>query len=189
MKSELLKLEQVQEAEEVLPSPLDEFDRPLTRYEKQKIIGVRRENGALKLKRLSNKHYKIIAMHLQGWSGGAIAVQLNCSQITISRILNDPLTREILTQAAEDTKGEIEALIPKAVNVVRAGLNSNSLTNQFRAVDKLEKLKNMTDSAPVEQTAEDLVQDLLSRGINFNITVNQGPRELEVPGRVIEQED
>ena len=158
----------------------DEFQRPLTRYHAEKANGIRRETGVLKLKRLTKRHLRIITMHLEGWSGKAIAVQMNCSQLTVSKVLNDPMAKEIIQQSLEDSKGEIAALIPKAVNAVREGLGEEmSLTTKFKAIDKLEKMKIITGSEDKTRTAEDLVQELLASGASFDLRVSKGPMEVE----------
>jgi hypothetical protein len=152
---------------------IDEFGRPLTSYEREKMLGKRKANGALKLKRLSPKHLKMIELHLAGWSGGAISSHFGCTRAYTSLVLNDPLAQDIISTSTEDVKKEIAALVGVAVHQVRTVmLGDSSQGAKFQAIDRLEKLHKMTDSKGAEKTAEDLVQELLARGATLNITQN-----------------
>ncbi len=175
-----------------LEPDVDEFNRPVTPYIRQKMNGERRANGALNLNRLSPRHIEIVSLHLRGWSGKAIAVQMGITQSRVSLVLSDPLAQQIIAQNLESAKGEIQALIPIAVDVVRDKLKNGSATNQFHAIDKLQKLQDMTQSQRKQETAEDFVQALLSNqafnvNVQVNTTVNTAPDEKPVNGEVIDE--
>lgn len=145
---------------------------PLSRYEDEKRQGLRRSNGARKLKKLSNRHLEIIARHLQGESGEQISSVMGITGITVSRVLNDPMAKDFLARIYEDRQGEIDALAGAAIDVVRDGLRGNhTLREKLTAVDKYTKLK---DSIGKEEdgalTAEDVIQRMME---SFTITDSQ----------------
>ena len=160
----------------LLPSTIkNENGGFLTKYQAEKITGRRRSTGQLKLKRLTAKHLMIIAFHLQNMSGSAIANAIGCSEVKVSHVINDPLAREVIDGHLQLLKMEINALAKPAVQAVREGLEANqSLTNKFRAISMLKIVKEITGAEQQTQTAEDLVEALLSKGINIqtNVQVN-----------------
>ena len=148
----------------------------LDRYSVEKRLGLRRPNGALKLKRLTARHMKIIALHIQGLAGEMIAQHLNCSYVTVSRILNDPLSVDFIARHAKDKEAEISALMGTAVQVVRTGMTDKDLpvTTRLKAVDRFTKLLSVTKGEEKTQTAEDVIAKMLERAnfINSNIQIN-----------------
>ncbi len=70
-------------------------------YQFEKIIGKRTKTGELKLKRLKPLHRQMIAMHIGCFSNRDIAFQLNIDEITVSRVLRDPLSQELIKVYAE----------------------------------------------------------------------------------------
>jgi hypothetical protein len=150
-------------------------------YAKEKRIGVRRANGARKLKKLSSRHMKIISLHLKGSSGEEIAQTIGCTVITVSRILNDPLAKDLLSRIYEDRRAEIDALAGDAIDVVRQGLQGDhSIREKLTAVDKFTKLKDSIGKTEDEQmTAEDVIQKLfntMSVEGDLNVQINTGER-------------
>lgn len=153
-----------------------------TVYEREKRQGVRRANGARKLKKLSNRHLRIISMHLDGNSGEYIAALMNITIITVSRILNDPLAIEILGVIYKDRQGEIDALAGKAIDVIRDGLDSKlDMRIRLGAVDKFTKLKDSIGKTEnTVKTAEDVVAEIFAKvkiensNIQFNIGQSNG---------------
>ena len=79
-------------------------------YETEKRQGIRRANGARKLKKLSNRHLQILSMHLQGDSGETISTHRGITVITVSRVLNDPVCKNLLSRIYEDRQNELDAL-------------------------------------------------------------------------------
>jgi hypothetical protein len=161
--------------------PLSTGSQQLTIYQKQKREGLRRSNGALKLKKLNNRHLDIISRHLQGESGEQISTTLGITIITVSRVLNDPLAKEFLSKIYEDRQGEIDALAGAAIDVVRDGLRGqHSLREKLTAVDKYSKLKETIGKKGAEtQTAEDVVQRMLESLTitDSNVQINLGDKK------------
>ena len=150
-----------------------------TQYESEKRTGVRRSNGARKLKKLSNKHLAIIAQHLDGVSGENIATKMGIRVVTVSRILNDPMVKQLTGRIFTDRQMELDALAGKAIGVVREGLDDGTLREKLAAVDKYAKLK---DTIGAEQSSADSAEDIVDRifkGVsteNLNVQINVGDR-------------
>ena len=148
-------------------------------YESEKRTGIRRANGARKLKKLSNKHLAIIAQHLDGKSGEEIATTMRIRVVTVSRILNDPMVKQLTGRIFTDRQQELDALAGKAISVVRDGLNDGSMREKLSAVDKYAKLK---DTIGTEESNAESVEDIVDRifkGVsteNLNVQINVGDR-------------
>jgi len=149
-------------------------------YETEKRQGLRRANGARKLKKLSNRHLRIISLHLEGKSGEEIGVLLGCTIITVSRILNDPMAKEILGVIYKDRQGEIDALAGAAIDVVRGALLNDGVTTRERlsAVDRFTKLKDtIGKEEDTAKTAEDVVAAIFENSEiagDANVQINIG---------------
>lgn len=150
----------------------------LDQYSSEKRLGIRRETGAQKLKKLTFRHRKIIAFHIQGFSGEQIAFYMNCTNLTVSRVLNDPLAQAYIAAAAKDREEELKALMGSAVNVVREGLTKDGLdiNTRLKAVDRYSKLRATIDNKEAKESAEDVIAKMLERAktIQFNQQVNIG---------------
>jgi len=163
-----------------LPKLTDANGRMLPRYLVEKAIGKRRENGALKLSRLTNRHMKIIGAHLHGLSLEQIAMEQSVSVATVSRVLNDPLAVALLRKVYGHREDEIQALGGKAVDVVRRALDKDQpMSTQLRAVDRYAKLREtMLPKDKANESAEDVIARMLARGniIGENIQINFGDK-------------
>lgn len=151
---------------------------PTQRYLAEKRSGIRRENGALKLRRLTARHYKIIGLHLEGKSLEAICQECRVTISTASRILNDPLAKSLLAKVYGHREQEIHALAGKALEATRDALGADKdIGTRLRGVDKFVKIReSMLDKDEGRETAEDVVAKILEKAqINgtVNIQVNQ----------------
>lgn len=149
-------------------------------YENEKRTGIRRSNGARKLKKLTTRHLSIIAMHLDGDSGEDIAKRMNVRVVTVSRILNDPMVKQLTGRIFSDRQLELDALAGKAIDVVRSGLEEGTMREKLAAVDKYAKLKDTIGAEESSaESAEDIV-DRIFKGIsteNLNVQINVGGRD------------
>jgi len=146
-----------------VPPLRDPSGNLLPRYEREKAVGIRRENGARKLKKLNTRHLSMISMRLQGCSLEQVAQSFGCTVATVSRIMNDPLAQQYLQTVYQDRKQEIDALAGKVIEAVRTGLDSVNVRDKLAAVSKYTEVKKTiaADSAP-EETAEDVAAKILS---------------------------
>ncbi len=157
-------------------------------YQFEKIIGRRTKTGELKLRRLKPLHRQMIAMHIGCFSNRDIAFQMNIDEITVSRVLRDPLSQEIINIYAEGIDAELEALLPLGVDVLRKSLLSDSAKIALQGADKLFRALgkfNHTGDEEKRETAEDVIQRALgiaqgSVDIVKEITRRDRPQALEI---------
>lgn len=148
-------------------------------YESEKKTGVRRQNGARKLKKLSTRHLAIVAKHLEGKSGETIAKEMGVRVVTISRVLNDPMVKQLTGRIFTDRQMELDALAGKAIDVVRDVLEDGTSREKLAAVDRYTKLK---DTIGAEETSVESAEDIVDRifkGVsteNLNVQINVGNR-------------
>ena len=148
-----------------LPAMTDEVGRALPRYEVEKRVGIRRQDGSRNLRRLSNRHIRIIAKHLRGDSSESIGASIGCTVVTISRILHDPLSENLISTVFKVRRKEIDALAGEAIDAVRTGLRlKNDNRTRLTAVDKYIKLAEVINKdSSVPETAEDVIARMLER--------------------------
>ena len=158
------------------------------KYQYEKIIGKRTKTGELKLKRLKPLHRQMLHMHLGCYSNRDIAFHLNVDEITVSRVLRDPLSQEIINTYASGIDAELKALLPLGVDVLRKAVLSDNAKIALLGADKLLRALGKFDhSHEVEkrETAEDVIQRALgiaqgSVDIVKEITRRERPRALDV---------
>ncbi len=129
-------------------------------YQYEKIIGKRTKTGELKLKRLKPLHRQMLHMHLGCYSNRDIAFHLNVDEITVSRVLRDPLSQEIINVYSSGIDAELEALLPLGVDVLRKAVLSDSAKIALQGVDKLFRALGKFDhshDAEKKETAEDVI--------------------------------
>jgi transposase len=165
------------------PTALAYLARP-QRYLAEKRAGIRRENGALKLTRLTHRHYKIIGLHLEGKSIEEISNTLHLSYSTISRVLNDPLAQQILKRVYNHREEEIHALAGKAIEATREALTGDyPVAVKLRGVDRFVKIREvMVNKEQGRESAEDVIARILSNAkfINSNVQINVGDTSASV---------
>ena len=152
-----------------------------TQYESEKRSGLRRSNGARKLKKLSHRHLAILSQHLEGKSGEEIAKEMRVRVVTISRVLNDPMVKQLTSRIFSDRQMELDALAGKAIGVVRDGLGSDhGIKERLAAVDKYTKLKDTIGAEESSaESAEDIV-DRIFKGVStesLNVQINVGTKD------------
>ena len=157
-------------------------------YQFEKIIGKRTQTGELKLKRLKPLHRQMIAMHIGCFSNRDIAFQMNIDEITVSRVLRDPLSQEIINVYAEGIDAELEALLPLGVDVVRKALLSDNAKIALQGTDKLFRALGKFDHSHDREKRE-TAEDVIARALGIaqtsvdtvrELTRNERPRALDV---------
>jgi hypothetical protein len=176
------------------PRSLEAVDYDRQQYLEEKKNGDRLPNGAKPLKRLTEKHRKILRLHLAGIPNQLIAESLGASEVTISRILHDPLGVKEIAKYGKDKELEFEALYGKTVDALRDALDAKTLANtpahttRLKAVDIFYKAsgkyKDAEDSA---ESAEDVIQRILRNPL-VQINVNSDPQKVEKSHRVFDGE-
>ena len=154
-----------------LNTNLDTVIDNLSPYEQQKVLGDRREDGSLNLKKLKPIHIRVIQMHLSGYNNAAISRKVQKTQVTISRWLSDPLIRAELELAINSERSRLTMMTGKAVDAVDLALESKDNTMKLKGVDRFIKLSDhLGDGEEDKITAEDIVNRIMN--LNLNIQVN-----------------
>ena len=148
-----------------------------TLYQSEKASGRRSPTGALRLKKLTGLHLRIINLHLAGMKGGEIALQMGRTQGWVSTVLNDPLVQAELQQRFIDTDNEMfarsTAVIAEAMNDVDPSIKLRAAEMVWKARGKFNKPE---DRRP---TAEDVVARMLEIAAQTgeaSVTVRTGPQ-------------
>jgi len=142
------------------------------KYIAEKDEGTRLPTGAKPLKRLKPWHKQAIALHLIGQKSGDIAKMMSKRCSTISVLLGDPLAQKIIQRFQTLYDHEFHALHGKAIDAVRAGLDSGDEDVKLKAATVYFREKKERDGKQSsERTAEDVIQEVMGR-INLNVQVN-----------------
>lgn len=107
----------------------DEKDR----YQYEKVQGLRKSCGTLKLKDLTPFHHQIIAEHLMGIPHVNIALKMECSMGTVHRVVNDPIFAKMVTEFKTGFTAELEAMFPLVIEAIRSGLESTTIADKLAA--------------------------------------------------------
>ena len=153
-----------EDVETTVPSSLrPEFDPEEYRFEK--IIGTRLPGGEKPLKRLNVKHRNVIALHLRGLSARDIRDITGLCERSVYKIINDPLSQDIVRHYIEGIDAELEALAPLAVGAVRDGLNEKQDPRvRLLAADRFFKATGRYVQAEQKrESAEDVLARALAR--------------------------
>jgi len=90
-------------------------ERIKDKYHREKALGIRRSNGVPKLQKLRERHYDIIALHLEGNTTAQIARQTGFAYMTVWRVLTDELAQNLIAKAREGRMMDIEASMDTAL--------------------------------------------------------------------------
>jgi len=102
-------------------------------YLYEKVIGLRKSNGAAKIASVRPIHQHIIAAHLSGERHVNIALQLGVSLGTVHRVVNDPVFTNLVDRFRDGFTAELEAMFPLVISAIRKGLESKKVTENLFA--------------------------------------------------------
>lgn len=148
-----------------------------SRYQQEVAAGDRLPNGAKPLKRLKARHREMVEMHLSGYRNRDIARYFGVTDITVNRILSDPLAQALIVRAGEEAEQRLQALANSAVDSVQAAMHEErDVETRLKGVDRWVKLRDAMGSRESERlTAEDVIQRVLAGAFSqTNIQVNVG---------------
>ncbi len=158
------------------------FDCRYSKYEIEKLHGIRRSTGALKLKRLKPRHYRALFLHMNGARNQEIARMMGWSEVHVSIVLNDPLSQAFISQGMTDIDQEFRALLGPTVDVLKETLAHADPDIRLKAAEKVlrvnGKFEKKADSGAV--SAESLIRSLLEQAPRnviqkqVNIQINSG---------------
>lgn len=141
-------------------------------YDAQKDIGTRRDNGALKLKKLRPMHKKVLALHLAAWPNDQIARELHKSAAWISTVINDPLAQEVLNDFDAIHEGEFSRLRILANSALRDALQPTKTDSTRLRAARIFYQKDSETKVEKGETAEDVMAKILTRIEADNVQIN-----------------
>ena len=110
------------------------------------------------LKKLSQKHKNIIALHVQNVSRTDIGDMCNCTPEYVSMIIAQPLAKAYLRDVEKYMDSRMEALYGRTVDIIHAGLNGDATDTQLKAARlQMEATGKLKSDNKESQTAEDVV--------------------------------
>ena len=141
-------------------------------YAEGKQLGLRRENGAAKLKRLKPIHNRIIALHLSGWPNTEICKDVNRSPAWVSTVLNDPLAREVINNFEDLHEEEFKRLRVLANDSLRDAMQPTKTDSVRLQAARIFYQKDGQDSGEKGATAEDVMAQILQKIEAENVQIN-----------------
>jgi len=115
----------------------------LSRYEAEKLVGIRNKSGHTPIKNFKPKHKKVLALHVIGRSTAEIANETEYSVVRVAQIIRAEASQQYLAELAEAYDSELKSLMPLAVMAVREALLSDSISTRLSGVDRFIKLSTM----------------------------------------------
>ncbi len=137
------------------------------KYHYAKVMGKRRQDGALNLKELKPEHKQYVACFVNGMKGVEIAEQYNVAAITVYRVLSDPLAKSLLGEFDEAFKEEFRSMFPLVANAIRDGLESPGIATRLKSVDRWTKVCKFIDGVDEGQNTSDKTQVLAATRLHM----------------------
>ena len=129
------------------------------------------------LKKLSQKHKNIIALHAQAASREDIGNIVGCTPEYVSMVVAQPLAQEYLKGVNKYQDQRLEAMYGKTVDTIFKGMDGKATDAQLKAarlhLEATGRLKGKDDD---KQSAEDVVAALLKHASVVaigNVQINQ----------------
>jgi len=133
------------------------------------------------MKKLSQKHKSIIALHAQGVSRADIGQVCNCTPEFVSMVIATPPAKAYLRELEQYMDSRLQSLYGRSVDVIQDGLCNEATDVQLKAARlQLEVTGKLKQDRNENQTAEDVVAALLKHAtsgvvaIGQNVQVNMG---------------
>jgi len=137
------------------------------KYHIEKVLGKRRKNGMVNLKKLKPKHLKMIACYVSGMSINDIAEQFDVSQVCVQQTITDPLAAQYIDDFSERHKNEFNSMFPLVNNTIRGALESDLLTNQLKGVDRWGRLHKIVNGNDSGESAATKTQEIHAARFRF----------------------
>ena len=132
-------------------------------YSHERLVG-RRVKSYKPPARITKKHLIMIAMHLQGFSGVAVANKLTeawgteISASQVYSVLAHPVAVRIIGDFNKGLEQDLLGLKSKVVDTVRGALEDESIKTQLQGVDRWGKLTGAFDKDDEDtRTGEDVI--------------------------------
>jgi len=127
-----------------------------------------------KLKKLSQKHKNMIALHCQNMKREDIGEIVGCTPEYVSMILAQPLAKEYLREVELYLDQRLQGLYNKTVDVIEAGLDGAATDAQLKAARlQMEATGKLKGDKAENQSAEDVVTALLKAAASGTVVIGQ----------------
>lgn len=126
------------------------------------------------LKKLSQKHKTIVALHLQSMKREDIGKLAQCTPEYVSMLLQQPLVQEYLVDLERYMDTRLRSLYGKSVDAIERGLGSGDDEVALKAARlQMESTGKMKGQEVEKKSAEDVVAAILAH-VNLTVNVNTG---------------
>lgn len=148
-------------------------------YEREKLEGIRRRDGAKTLEQIKPRHKQIIALHLSGYKNKEIAQVSGYTEAWISTLLRDPIVKELLEEAYNEQSQRLKALFSDVVDSLKDGLDPRKaqIKDRLKASEVWHKLNGdiNKEGAGATDSAENIVGRILQEAKDgeVNVQINQ----------------
>lgn len=146
--------------------------RRISKYMREKQLGIRRENGAQKLKFLTARHLQILNLHIAGRSMEQIGEVMKLSLHTVWRVISDPISKEFMKNVYSARQQEIDALLGQNVEAIRDCLEDGTRKEKLQAVSVYSRLKlAVAPETNPQKTAEDVAAQIVANATNLQVNI------------------
>lgn len=119
-------------------------------------------NNQRPIKRFSSRHRVVIALHLQGCDNQEIAEATGYAPATVSAIICNPRSQEIIQSALARCDDKLSALLPQSIDAIRRALRSGDHRHTLKAAELLLRTQGkLTPRDLGDTTAEDVIRRIL----------------------------
>lgn len=138
-------------------------------YQRSKFKDAEKGEARKLLEELKPRDLDIITMYLTGvHRQNEIAATFGCTQQTVSRVINDPLSQNIINSYLAGVAADFKAMATLVNDAIRAGLLSNNATTSLRAVDRYVKILSIQQG-----TTESLTHNLKKKEQTENDVISR----------------
>jgi predicted transcriptional regulator len=141
---------------------------------------VAKESSAKPLKKYSIRHKRMLALYLQGHSPTQIATALGCAPSTVSAVVHNPRSKEVIESAISHYDLRLKALQGPAIDTLKDAMEGEDMRCALEAAKIILKSQGKMDKpAEVMQgTAEDIVQEIYKIEGDGKVNITIGKQKL-----------
>lgn len=139
-----------------------------------------KESKAKPIKRYSIRHKRMLALYLQGHSPTQIATALGCAPSTVSAIVNNPRSKEVISEAISHYDMRLKALQGPAIDTLKDAMEGEDMRCALEAAKIVLKSQGKMDPVPEAKTgtAEDVVQEIYKIEGDGKVNITIGKQRL-----------
>ena len=140
---------------------------------------VAKESKAKPIKRYTLRHKRMLALYLQGYSPTQIAANLGCAPATVSSVVNNPRSKDVIEEAISHYDMRLKALQGPAIDTLHSAMEGEDMRCALEAAKVVLKSQGKTEPAAVMAagTAEDVVQEIYRIESDGPVSVTVGKQQ------------